>query len=589
MNDKQQSRADALTEEQISAAQARFTAYVKDIEPGMRAKVPSFNRDTAFAAIAFSLFIACEELKAERDEARVQLEQLRAERPTAAPIPANETGADGPHNPVSLDGWYVEVAANGERVLCIGDDHVSGIDDMDRFAPIVRTAAAHLLSFIGPGLDHIGGHVSLAPAMAAAASADERAATFDRAEMVKSWGEISSQMYAKMTPWQFYEAGWVAARAAASPAAVIPAGWKLVPIEPTESMVVDGFESWPDQFFSDPEVWAAYEKMTGCQQAAHKARLCYAAMLAAAPQPAQADTIQCQAHSGPDCTECGGTGIWPARADARAPWPMLKPLHLEAIVFAYNEGYSKAYDGRSFPNPFAESGSQAAAWVLGTRDGNEARVKSEQPTAQADAPAEAREPHPDDVAVDSFAAVMKHKLALAREKGRGGWETCSPADLSRMLREHVEKGDPRDVANFCMMLWHHWSPIVRTDVEMSPTDEQRVFTLAAKHDGFGDRKHFVFTGAELVEFARALLAPTQQPSGKVTDDDKVCAERYRWLRARMAFVEGPNAPASMSMRSSIPAPNHDFNADFVGDRFDASVDAAIDAAIAAARAPGGES
>lgn len=30
-----------------------------------------------------------------------------------------------------------------------------------------------------------------------------------------------------------------------------------------------------------------------------------------------ADTIQCQAHSGPDCTECGGTGVWSAQADAR--------------------------------------------------------------------------------------------------------------------------------------------------------------------------------------------------------------------------------------------------------------------------------
>lgn len=105
---------------------------------------------------------------------------------------------------------------------------------------------------------------------------------------------------------------------AAEPVA-IPAGWRLVPIEPTESMVVNGFESWPDEFFSDPEVWDAFEKMTGCQQAAHKAQLCYAAMLASAPQPpAQADTIQCQAHSGPDCTECGGTGIWPSQADAPA-------------------------------------------------------------------------------------------------------------------------------------------------------------------------------------------------------------------------------------------------------------------------------
>nr|WP_258167520.1 hypothetical protein [Burkholderia multivorans] len=95
--------------------------------------------------------------------------------------------------------------------------------------------------------------------------------------------------------------------------------------------------------------------------------------------------------------------------------------------------------------------------------------------------------------------------------------------------------------------------------------------------------------AELARATSSQAHPGQpEPRTEVTDDDKVCAERYRWLRARMAFVEGPNAPASMSMRSSIPAPNHDFNADFVGDRFDASVDAAIDGAIAAARAQGGE-
>jgi|GEM_PF-1068927 len=65
------------------------------------------------------------------------------------------------------------------------------------------------------------------------------------------------------------------------------------------------------------------------------------------------------------------------------------------------------------------------------------------------------EQHPDDLAVDAFAAAMKAKMAAARAKGRGGWEDpaqCSAEDLSRMLRDHVEKGDPRDVANFCMML-----------------------------------------------------------------------------------------------------------------------------------------
>lgn len=64
-------------------------------------------------------------------------------------------------------------------------------------------------------------------------------------------------------------------------------------------------------------------------------------------------------------------------------------------------------------------------------------------------------PHTDDYAVDAFAGAMKRKLALKRRQGKAGWDnhrTCSQDRLSRMLREHVEKGDPVDVANFCMML-----------------------------------------------------------------------------------------------------------------------------------------
>ncbi|WP_336195308.1 hypothetical protein [Hafnia paralvei] len=64
---------------------------------------------------------------------------------------------------------------------------------------------------------------------------------------------------------------------------VIPDGWKLVPIEPTEEMIVRGFESRPDESFSKPEVWEEYAAMSGCKQAAHRAKLCWAAMLAAAP------------------------------------------------------------------------------------------------------------------------------------------------------------------------------------------------------------------------------------------------------------------------------------------------------------------
>lgn len=63
--------------------------------------------------------------------------------------------------------------------------------------------------------------------------------------------------------------------------------------------------------------------------------------------------------------------------------------------------------------------------------------------------------HEDDHAVDRFASVMKDKLAKKRDEGRGGWEDkngCSNEFLSKLLREHVEKGDPVDVANFCMMI-----------------------------------------------------------------------------------------------------------------------------------------
>ncbi len=63
-----------------------------------------------------------------------------------------------------------------------------------------------------------------------------------------------------------------------------PDGWMLVPIEPTEDMVIRGFEYAPDEVLSDADVWEAFDAMSGCQQAAHKARLCYAAMLAAAPE-----------------------------------------------------------------------------------------------------------------------------------------------------------------------------------------------------------------------------------------------------------------------------------------------------------------
>ncbi|WP_347558527.1 hypothetical protein [Robbsia sp. KACC 23696] len=67
--------------------------------------------------------------------------------------------------------------------------------------------------------------------------------------------------------------------------------------------------------------------------------------------------------------------------------------------------------------------------------------------------------HPDDIAIDSFARALRAKMAESRAKGRSGWEECPTDDLSYFLREHVEKGDPRDVGIYCAMLYWKRSSI----------------------------------------------------------------------------------------------------------------------------------
>ncbi|MHB1057288.1 MAG: hypothetical protein ACYC0F_05330 [Rhodanobacter sp.] len=89
-------------------------------------------------------------------------------------------------------------------------------------------------------------------------------------------------------------------------------------------------------------------------------------------------------------------------------------------------------------------------------------------------------PHPDDVAVNRFARALKEKLAAARVKGRGGWHADEPGmqqRLSDMLRNHLEKGDPRDVANFCMFLHQRGEAILPAPVEQSTARATMQFTL----------------------------------------------------------------------------------------------------------------
>jgi hypothetical protein len=47
---------------------------------------------------------------------------------------------------------------------------------------------------------------------------------------------------------------------------------------------------------------------------------------------------------------------------------------------------------------------------------------------------------------------MKLKLSRKSKEGKQGWKEASAEHLSRLLCEHIRKGDPVDVANFAMML-----------------------------------------------------------------------------------------------------------------------------------------
>lgn len=110
-------------------------------------------------------------------------------------------------------------------------------------------------------------------------TAAARALSNDNADICNVNREDNWMLYGD----SFRETAKIALEAALAVSPVMPAGFRLVPIEPTEDMVVSGFESWPDRYFSKPEDWLAFEAMSGCQQAAHKARLCWAAMIEAAP------------------------------------------------------------------------------------------------------------------------------------------------------------------------------------------------------------------------------------------------------------------------------------------------------------------
>jgi hypothetical protein len=51
---------------------------------------------------------------------------------------------------VKVEHWSVSVSVNGDEILTIESEWLSGVPNIDEYADAVRNCAQHLLAFIGP-------------------------------------------------------------------------------------------------------------------------------------------------------------------------------------------------------------------------------------------------------------------------------------------------------------------------------------------------------------------------------------------------------------------------------------------------------
>ncbi len=156
--------------------------------------------------------------------------------------------------------------------------------------------------------------------------------------------------------------------------------------------------------------------------------------------------------------------------------------------------------------------------------------------------------HPDDFAVDRFAAAMKAKMASKRAEGRSGWDdktACSAERLQTLLVDHLTKGDPVDVGNFAMMLFNRGEWCTAPTPAQAEVPSQHAGARMGTEEG-GEAYTYGYFDGEAAGYARRRK------------EDWRDAERYRLLRRGQKW-------------SVINGTGDDLRAD--------ALDAAIDAAL----------
>lgn len=163
--------------------------------------------------------------------------------------------------------------------------------------------------------------------------------------------------------------------------------------------------------------------------------------------------------------------------------------------------------------------------------------------------------HPDDLAVDRFAAAMKAKMAASRAKGRNGWDNpdlCPAERLQGMLLDHLAKGDPVDIGNFAMMLWNRGEPVaaaapaaVNTAHEIvTDRDISELIGIAQFLQGV---QHWEAQASSklLAEFTKKLLDAKNAAAAPAVDDARDAARWRAFLgsaRIRMLGSAGLKEP-----------------------------------------------
>lgn len=148
-----------------------------------------------------------------------------------------------------------------------------------------------------------------------------------------------------------------------------------------------------------------------------------------------------------------------------------------------------------------------------------------------------------------FAQALAEKLYAAEQKYGydDGWsESAWEAECREKLYEHLAKGDPRDVANFCAFMWHHgWSTErpLPSSVEAKPDIERDLAALRAKFDALGQSTDRIRDGRALEVdcfyfVQRHVLALTYIASAKEAHPEILEAlSYYRFQRDDMTLDE----------------------------------------------------